>query len=129
MPISDVEVLRAACCMAGLDGVVTPEEMAMVQKLADKAGVGAVSLRAMLDRAKADPNFYKEQFRILHADPSSTMTAVVGVAMADGDLSRDERVILQQFAERLGMRQEVYVKLIESAERLVAEKKSPAAEA
>ena len=66
--LDKVEVLRAACCMAGLDGTIGEKELAILQKLATEAGVGGASLKAMMDRAKADPNYYEQQFRFV---PSS----------------------------------------------------------
>lgn len=127
MSITDVEVLRAACCIAGFDGIITPGEQAIVQKLADKAGVGSVSLKAMCDRAKSDRNFYKEQFRLLHADPVSTMTIVMGVAIVDGVLKDDELGILKQFAERLGMKSEAFEKLTATARKVIEQKRGGAA--
>jgi tellurite resistance protein len=127
MPMSDVEVLRAACCVAGLDGKVTAEEQSLLQKLADKAGVGEVSLRAMTERAKGDHNFYQEQFRILHAEPNETMRTLLGVAVVDGSLSPDERVILQFFAERLGLQTPEYERLLRAAEKYIAQRESKSA--
>lgn len=129
MSIFDVEVLRAACCIAGLDGQITPGEQTMVQKLADKAGVGAMSLKAMCDRAKSDKNFYKEQFRILHADPGITMTAVMGVAIADGALGNEELEVLKVFAERLGMNAEAFEKLTATARKVIEQKRMGAGKA
>jgi tellurite resistance protein len=120
--MSDVEVLRAACCVAGLDGTITPEEDALLRKLADKAGVGSVSLRAMVDRAKADHNFYQEQFRLLRGDPVEAMTSLLGVAVSDGQLAPDERVILQYFADRLGLPTAEYERLLRAAEKYVGKR-------
>ena len=39
-PMQEVEVLRAACCVAGIDGEVTENELVMINELAAKAGVG-----------------------------------------------------------------------------------------
>lgn len=102
-PMRDVEVLRAACCVAGLDGEVTENERAVLDRLADNAGVGRVSLEAMIDRARRDQEFYKEQFRVLKADPGETIKALIEVARADGDEHVNERVVIGHFAERLGL--------------------------
>ena len=63
-----VEILRAACCVAGQDGTITDQESAMLNKLTDQIGVGQMSLNAMIERAKQDPQFYREQFEVLRAD-------------------------------------------------------------
>lgn len=119
--MESVEILRAACCVAGLDHQVSQPEQAMLQKLADHAGVGAASLRAMVARAERDPNFYKEQFRVLKGNADATITALFCVACADGDLTTAERVILQHFADTLKMDQSRFDTVLEAAERKVRE--------
>ena len=39
-----VELLRAACCVAGIDGEIDEAEFAVLKKLADDVGVGDASL-------------------------------------------------------------------------------------
>ena len=98
MLMSKVEVLRAACCVAGIDD-------------------------AMVERAKEDCQFFEEQFEVLKADPAEAMVTLCGVAIADGDLSTDERVLLQHFATRLGLPPEKCDKLLQRAEQYLASKK------
>jgi len=120
MSIGDVEILRAACCVAGLDKKVTPEEIKLLQRLVDKAGVGAASFNAMLERAKTDANYFQDQFRLVRADPKEAMHTLAGVAVSDGVLSPDERVVLQHLANRLGVTQADFDKLMRAAEKYVA---------
>jgi len=117
MSMSQVEVLRAACCVAGLDSHINADERAFIDKLAVGAGVGPASLAAMLDRASEDQEFYQEQFGYLSADPDSAIKTLFLVAMADHELTVDERVILQHFADVLGMTQDRFDKILRSAER------------
>jgi len=124
MLIAGIETLRAACCIAGLDKDVTPQERALLDKLAEKVGVGKMSLEAMIDRARKDQNFYKEQFRFIHSDAPNTMKSLLGVAIVDGELSADERVVLQVFADRLGLKPEDFDKLLVAAEKYVALRKT-----
>ncbi len=112
-----VELLRAACCMAGLDGTISDAELAIIQKLASDAGVGAASLKAMMDRAKSDPNYYEQQFRFLRGDPDESMKMMLRVAIADGALHPNERVVLQVYATKLGMTEERYQQLLGAAEQ------------
>ena len=123
MSVADVEILRAACCVTGLDAQIKDAERAVLQRLADNAGVGAVSLQAMIDRAKRDPNFYQEQFRFVHADPSAAMTSILGAAVSDGALTADERVILQHFAQKLGLKPEKFEQLLATAERYIEKRR------
>lgn len=107
-----VEILRAACCVAGQDGTITEQESAMLNKLADQIGVGQMSLNAMIERAKQDPQFYREQFEVLRADAEKTMRVLLTIAGADGDVSEGEKTMLGHFAERLGMSADRYEELV-----------------
>jgi len=98
-----VEVLRAACCVAGIDGNVCDPEHPMLERLAQEAGVGGASLAAMINRAREDHSFFEKQFEIFKTDPDRTMKTLVHVAIADGVLDQAERVILCHFAEKLGL--------------------------
>ena len=114
-----VEILRAACCIAGLDRTICEKERPMLQRLADFAGVGTVSLDAMMQRAERDQDFYKEQFKILKADPEATITSLFCVACADGDLTQDQRIILRHFADRLGLDEPRFNRILDAAEKKV----------
>ena len=105
-----VELLRAACCMAGLDGTIGDAELAIIQKLATDAGVGAASLKAMMDRAKSDPSYYEQQFRFLRGDANddgrvnlldfdivAANFAQTGKFFSDGDFTYDRIVNLLDF--------------------------------
>lgn len=118
--LNKVEVLRAACCIAGLDGKIGDQEMAILQKLATEAGVGTASFKAMRDRAASDPNYYEQQFRFLRGDPDESMKIMLNVAVSDGELHPNERVVLQSFATKLGLSEERYHKLLAAAESIVA---------
>lgn len=101
--MQQVETLRAACCVVGVDGKASEAEMRIIKSLAAEVGVGEASLTAMLERAKSDKEFYDEQFKILKTDPKETMQLMFSLALADGSFRKDEHFILQQFAERLGV--------------------------
>ena len=96
-----VAVLRAACCVAGVDGHTSAAEHRIVKRLAAEAGVGAASLEAMIERAETDKEFYSEQFRVLKADQKETMQLLFRVAVADVDLHQDEAFVLQRLSQRL----------------------------
>lgn len=114
-----VEVLRAACCVAGLDGTISEKEMPLLQALATDAGVGAASFKAMRDRATSDRNYYEQQFRFLRGDPVDSMKTMLRVAVADGALHPNERVVLDVFAKKLGLSDEKYQQLLAAAEQIV----------
>lgn len=114
--MNKVEVLRAACCIAGADGEIDEQERALLERMAKGAGVGAASLKAMIDRAERDQNFFQEQFKVLSADPGDTMTSLCEVALADGRMDESERAIMQHFAKKLEMDDGAFEKMMAEAE-------------
>ena len=120
----DVEILRAACCVAGLDQQISSAERRLLERLAEHAGVGKTSLDAMIDRAVDDSDFYQEQFKTIRTDPDSTMKALFCIAVADHELSTEERVILHQFATRLGMDPKRFNQLLAAAAKHVERRKT-----
>lgn len=101
-----LEILRAACCIAAQDGCISVDERPIIERLAKKAGVGAASLNAMIEQAEADPDFNREQFKIIRTDPVPTLRALAAVAVADGAASGAQQQILASFATRLGVGRE-----------------------
>ena len=117
MSYSEVEVLRAACCIAALDDEVCQKERAILEKLRQRIGVGEVSFQAMLDRARRDHSFYEEQFKILQVEPDAAIKLLVSLAAADREITLNERVVLQHFAEKLGMTQERFEQIYAAGEK------------
>lgn len=112
MSIDDVQILRAACCIAGLDRKVCDKEHPFLQRLAQKAGVGAMSLDAMIHMAENNSEFYEEQLEYAVKDPEMTIRMLFAVAAADGRFTSEERIILHHFAMKVGMSDEEYEALI-----------------
>ena len=117
-PMFKVDVLRAACCVAGIDGEVNDSETKVLEKLASEVGVGSASLQAMISRGKTDPDFHKEQFRILKANPQETMAMLLEVALADGSCSEDECGVLKALSEKLEVSSEVFDQLISKVSKM-----------
>lgn len=112
-----VEILRASCCVAGADGGSSDPENQILKKLAKEIGVGSASLGAMIDRAETDPDFHRQQFEILKAEPTSTMAILFQVALSDGVLTDDELLVLKNLADNLEVPAEVFQQLHEAASR------------
>ena len=115
MPMRKVEILRAACCVASLDGVVHERERKLLEILRNEAGVGEASFNAMLARAQRDPDFFEEQFRIFRGNAQEILRTLVEVAAADGDITTADRVVLHHFAEKLSMNDEDFQALLDKA--------------
>ena len=115
-----VEILRAACCIAGSDGDATDQERELLNRLAKETGVGLASLEAMISRACSDKNFCNEQFRVLRAEPQEAMAILLEVAMADGVIDDGEAAILKHFAEKLAVPADIFQTLLDKAKEIAA---------
>ena len=118
-PTTRVEVLRAACCVAGADGKAKPEELALLQRLADDVGVGKASFDAMVSRGEEDQNFYQKQFAVLKADPQQTMAILFQIAMADGQISEAETGILRGLADNLNVPEDIFNGVLEQSRNIL----------
>ena len=118
-PMQKVDVLRAACCVAGCDGDITDTERNLIQKLAGDVGVGRASVEAMIDRGLRDPEFHQEQFRVLKSDPKVAMAALLEVAMADGSIGDGETRVLKSLSEKLEVAPEVFEQLMVDVTKLL----------
>lgn len=112
-PVEKVALLRAACCVAGIDKEISPPEEAVIRRLAADVGVGKASLQAMMDRATSDQEFYKEQFNAFKSDPQQTMAGLLEVAMADGQVNDQEVAVLGELASRLDVPPTVFQELVQ----------------
>ncbi len=103
-----VQILRAACCVAGSDGIANEQERRIVETLAAEVGVGEASLAAMIQRAETEDDYVNDHFRVLKSDPKETMGALFAVALADDLLTDTELNVLQRLSERLDVPAEQY---------------------
>ena len=116
MSIDQIELLRAACCVAAVGGEISPGEMILLRGLVESAGVGEASFYAMIDRAVNESGFYKKQLNLLTGDVDAAITILAGIAAADGQICPEERSMLQHFAGKLGMSKERFHQILASVE-------------
>ena len=115
--MEQVDVLRAACCVAAADGEVTDAEANVIERIAKKAGVGGASREAMLEMALTSPKFLESQFRFLMRDSERAMKVLLLVAAADGVIAESEKLLATEFANRLEIDEERFRLLIRAAEQ------------
>ncbi|MEL6329059.1 MAG: hypothetical protein AAFR38_05320 [Planctomycetota bacterium] len=108
--MQQVELLRAACCIVAADGEVTPNEQTAIDRLADRCGAGAASVRAMLDLAASDPKFVDRQLKLVGADGEKIIRMLCKIAMIDGKVAPEEREMLDRFADKAGVDRAVVVR-------------------
>ncbi len=110
--MDQVTILRAACCIAGLDGSITDNEEALLRRLKSSAGVGEASFQAMLSLAIDErESYYEDQFTFLKADPEKTVRQLLEIARADGEFDQNERVVLQHLSEKIGVSAERFAEI------------------
>lgn len=99
----DLELLRAAICVAGFDGTVDQTELAVVRGLVERVGVGRASLKAMIELSCKDKNLYRSQLRLAQPDTDAALSLLVKVARSDGELTPDERILVTHFGDKMGL--------------------------
>jgi uncharacterized membrane protein YebE (DUF533 family) len=99
----NLELLKAALAMAAVDGKVCAREKSLLKALAAKAGVGGVSLQAMIDRAMTEPADRAKLFQGVISQPEKAMQLLVAAASIDGAITEDERSLLVDISFVLGV--------------------------
>ncbi len=97
------ELLKAALAMAAADGRISGHEMGLLKALAKRAGVGSVSLEAMIRQARENPASHESLFHRAVKDPERAMQLLVGAANIDGQISEEERNLLVDISFVLGV--------------------------
>ena len=115
--MNDLEVLKAACCIAGLDEDVGFKERKVLQSLAERAGVDQAAFDAMMEMAVEDDDYFEGQLNLLQSNVDDAIKSLFRVAVTDGKLGSNERGILHHFAENLGMTGERFEQILTVAKR------------
>ena len=106
-----VEVLRAACCVSGIDGNASEVERQILDLLAREVGVGRASMEAMISRAETEPDYYQSQFRVLKSDALETIQLLFSVALSDHALAPEEIEVIYRLSQRLGLEEDQFKKV------------------
>ncbi|MEM1184028.1 MAG: TerB family tellurite resistance protein [Planctomycetota bacterium] len=122
MSKSDVDLLKAAACIAGLDGEITPHEAQALRHLARRAGVREDHLETLMEKARTDDDLLNEQLSVVRSDPETTLAVLYQVAAIDGVVSGDERVVVEHFGVMLGLSRERIDKIFSVVEKRLAAK-------
>ena len=117
MSMNDLEVLKAACCIAGMDEDVGFKERKVLQMLASRAGVTQASFDDMMDQAVEDDDFFEGQLNLLQSNVDDTIKSLFRFAVLDGKLEPREREVLLHLSENLGMTSEHFDQLLEATQR------------
>lgn len=99
----DLELLNAVLALALVDGNLSSGEKGIIQGLAARVGVGEVSLNAMIDRARREPEMYKDLRIADRRKARRVMVLLVAQARIDGEISEEERELLVRISMQLGI--------------------------
>lgn len=121
------ELFQAVLAVAGADGRITRSERGLLEGLAERVGVGRVSLNAMIKLAISEPGFKTNRSIHTVSDPVKAMELLVAAARIDGEISEQERQLLVRTSEIWGIPNEEFVEAFKrgmaTADRVRAEHK------
>ena len=81
--MNDLEVLKAACCIAGLDEDVGFKDRKVLQSLAERAGVDQAAFDAMMVMAVEDDDYFEGQLNILQSNVDDAIKSLFRFAVMD----------------------------------------------
>ncbi len=96
--MENAELLRAAIAMAVADGKISRSEMGVVEGLAQRAGVSAVTIEAMFEAAANDETFADNLVLQPKDRAVKAVELLVGLARIDGEISSEERELIVRIA-------------------------------
>ncbi len=96
--MENAELLRAAIAMAVADGKISRSEMGVVEGLAQRAGVAAVTIEAMFEAAANDETFADNLVLQPKDRAVKAVELLVGLARIDGEISSEERELIVRIA-------------------------------
>lgn len=114
MTKADVDLLKAAVCVAGLDGEITEQETEVLIHLAHRAGVHDDDLTDLMARARIDGELLDQQLIVVREDPEVTIGVLCHIAVVDGQVSYEEREVIHQFGVLLGVSRERMAEIFEA---------------
>jgi hypothetical protein len=82
--MSDGELLKALCSLAGADSDVTLEEQQLLGLLAGHAGLDRASFNAMVAKARDDEDIHQHQVDVVMRDVTNSMNELMNVAREVG---------------------------------------------
>lgn len=117
MSMNELDVLKAACCIAGMDEDVGFQERKVMQMLASRAGVTPTSFDTMMDQALEDDDFFEGQLNLLQSNLDDAIRLLLRVAVVEGKLDPGEREVLLHFSEQIGMTSEHFEQILTATKR------------
>jgi len=120
--MEDLELLKAVLAVAFADGELRRSEMGVIKGLANRVGIGRVTLDAMMGDAETNPKL-ADDIMIRNPDKARQgLELLVAQARLDGKITAKEREVLVRIALTMNIKdeefQKVYTAGIERADAL-----------
>ncbi len=114
--MTDEEVLKAVCCLAGAESDVTVEELQLLSGLARRVGIERKPFESLMEKAK-DKDFRQQQIDFVTSDVDGSMNTLIRIARQEGSLQEGHVVmLLWRVAMKLQMSPERFEELLAVAE-------------
>jgi uncharacterized tellurite resistance protein B-like protein len=104
-------VFEALLAVTGADGRITRAERGLLEALAERVGVGRLSLNAMIEQALRERESAGTSSLHSVEDPLAALELLVAAARIDGAVSETERHLLVRIAEVWGVPNDAFVEV------------------
>jgi len=102
--VSGLELMRWTVAMMLADGQIDSKEMLMIKDLADKRDIPEVRLQQIISEFKAVPDPVHHVMQTSKIEPDKDLLRhIARVALADGNLTGEETLMLNLVGSKLGM--------------------------
>lgn len=109
-----LELLRAAIALAMADGELCRSEKGVIEGLAQRVGVGRVSLDAMIEAAREDDSIADNILMGSNDRARVALELLVAQARLDGEITNDERRVLVRIAASLDITTDAFQAIYET---------------
>ncbi len=98
---ANLQLLEAVFAVATADDVLTKAEEAVFNKLAERVGANSMAIWRIKTRLNTEPEAREQLFSQEVPDPYAAMKLLVATARIDGEISAEERNLLENISSKL----------------------------
>jgi hypothetical protein len=111
--MTDAEVLKAVCCLAGADSDVTVDEIQALAGLARQIGLDTAAFNELIAEMRDDEEFRERQLDIAERDPNATVGIMIDAARRVEAVDDGNTVmLLWRVAAKLGIESDHFEALL-----------------
>ena len=115
--MSDIEVIKALCCLAGADTDVTVEELQLLGDLAGGLGIERDAFNAEIEKTRNEETVRQRHMETATRDADAAMLGLIRIVRDGGALGEGHgMMLLWRLATKLGMDAERFESLLVAAD-------------